>query len=92
MRKPLRTMLGTGILAATLLGTAVPAQAAPAVVLSSGHVDVVDIAVEDGTLEIGVHDETVDPDVEREVDDVVFLVKQSAKTTVPADPAFGFLG
>jgi surface-anchored protein len=85
-------MLGSGILAAALLGTAVPAQATSTVVLSAGHVDVVDLAYEDGVLEIGVHDETVEPDVEREVDDVVFLVKKAAKTTVPDDPAFGFLG
>ncbi len=92
LRKPLRLLLGTGVLAAALLGTAVPAQAAPVVVLSAGHVDLVDIAYEDGALEIGVHDETVEPDVEREVDDVVFLVRKAARTTVPADPAYGFLG
>ncbi|GIF42262.1 choice-of-anchor M domain-containing protein [Actinoplanes xinjiangensis] len=92
MRKPLRLLLGSGILAAALLGTAVPAQAAGTVVLSAGHVDVVDLAYEDGVLEIGVHDETVEPDVEREVDDVIFLVRNAAKTTVPDDPSFGFLG
>lgn len=92
MRKPLRLLLGSGILAAALLGTSVPAQATDTVVLSAGHVDVVDLAYEDGVLEIGVHDESVEPDVEREVDDVVFLVKNAAKITVPADPAFGFLG
>ncbi|MEU8663028.1 choice-of-anchor M domain-containing protein [Actinoplanes philippinensis] len=92
MRKPLRLLLGSGILAATLLGTAVPAQAAGVVVLSAGHVDVVDLAYSDGVLEIGVHDETVEPDVEREVDDVVFLVGNAARTAVPDNPAFGFLG
>jgi surface-anchored protein len=92
LRKPIRLMLGSGILAAVLLGTAVPAQATDMVVLSAGHVDVVDLAYEDGVLEIGVHDETVEPDVEREVDDVIFLVKNAAKTTVPDNPAFGFLG
>lgn len=93
MRKPLRLLLGGGVLAAVLLGTAVPAQAATApVVLDAGHVDVVDVAYEDGTLEIGVHDETVEPDVEREVGDVVLVVKSAARTTVPDNPAFGFLG
>jgi surface-anchored protein len=92
LRQPLRLLLGSGVLAAALLGTALPAQAADTVVLSAGHVDIVDIAYEDGALEIGVHDETVEPDVEREVDDVVFLVKKAAKTTVPDNPAFGFLG
>jgi len=98
LRKPLRLMLGSGVLAVALLGAAVPAQAHPArsttapVVLSAGHVDAVDVAYEDGALELGVHDETVEPDVEREPGDVVFLVKKAAKTTVPADPAYGFLG
>ena len=98
LRKPLRLLLGSGVLAVAMLGTAVPAQAHPAraatapVVLSAGHVDAVDIEYEDGALEIGVHDETVEPDVEREPGDVVFLVKSAARTTVPADPAYGFLG
>ena len=92
LRTPLRLMLGSGILAAALLGTALPAQAADTVVLSAGHVDIADVTYENGQLEIGVHDETVDPDVEREVDDVVFLVKKAARTTVPDNPAFGFLG
>ena len=92
MRKPFRVLIGSGVLAAALLGTTVPAQAADTVVLSAGHVDIVDLAYEDGALEIGVHDETVEPDVEREVDDVVFLVKKAAKTTVPDNPAFAFLG
>ncbi len=70
MYKPLRVMLGSGILAVAVLGTALPAQASDIVVLSAGHVDIVGVADEDGSLEIGVPDETVAPDVEREVDDV----------------------
>lgn len=92
MRKPFRLLLGSGVLAAALLGTTGPAQAAATVVLSSGHVDIVDVAYEDGALEIGVHDETVEPDVEREPSDVVFVVRRAARTTVPDNPAFGFLG
>ncbi|GIE31913.1 hypothetical protein Ait01nite_049580 [Actinoplanes italicus] len=92
MRKPIRLLLGGGVIAAVLLGAAPSAQATPVVVLSAGHVDIADVAYEDGALEIGVHDETVEPDVERDVDDVVFLVKNAAKTTVPDNPAFGFLG
>jgi surface-anchored protein len=95
LRTPLRLLLGSGVLAAALIGSALPAQAhtwAAPVVLGAGHVDVADIAYEDGELAIGVHDETVEPDVERDVDDVVFLVKNAAKTTVPDDPAFRFLG
>ncbi|WP_203744535.1 choice-of-anchor M domain-containing protein [Actinoplanes cyaneus] len=93
MRKPIRLLLGSGILATALLAGAVPAQAhaAPAV-LSSGHVDVVDIEFEDGALELGVHDESVEPGVEHEPGDVVLLVKRAAKTTVPDNAAFNFLG
>jgi surface-anchored protein len=91
VRKPIRLLIGGGVLVAALLGTTAPVQAA-AVVLDAGHVDVVDVEYEDGVLEIGVHDETVDPGVEREPSDVVLLVKRQARTTVPADPAFGFLG
>jgi surface-anchored protein len=92
LRKPLRLLLGSGILAAALVGSALPAQAVGPVVLSAGHIDLVDVAYEDGALAIGLHDETVDPGVEREVDDVVLLVRRAARTTVPDNPAFGFLG
>jgi surface-anchored protein len=70
-----------------------PASAATGpVVLSSGHVDVFDVAYEDGALALHVHDETVEPGVEREPADVVFEVKKEARTSVPDDPSFAFLG
>ncbi|MEV6299496.1 choice-of-anchor M domain-containing protein [Actinoplanes sp. NPDC051861] len=87
-----RLLLCGGVLAATLLTTALPAQAAAPVVLGAGHVDVVDVSYEDGALEIGVHDETVEPDVERDPDDVVLLVKKAARTTVPSGSGWSFLG
>jgi surface-anchored protein len=92
LRKPFRLLIGGGVLVTALIATTAPAQAAAPVVLSTGHVDIVDVAYEDGALEIGVHDETVEPGVEREVDDVVFLVRNGARTAVPADPSFAFLG
>jgi surface-anchored protein len=70
----------------------VPAAATPTVVLSQGHVDAVDVHYEDGELELHVHDETVDPSVERDPADVVFRVLPGAETTVPDDPAYSFLG
>jgi surface-anchored protein len=88
-----RSVLVTGTLvAAALAAAALPAQASDRVVLSQGHVDVLDIAFEDGELEVSVHDETVEPDVERDPDDVLFQVKPEAETTVPAAPQFAFLG
>ncbi|MGI5149643.1 choice-of-anchor M domain-containing protein [Plantactinospora sp. CA-294935] len=96
MRSTSRRLLVVGTIGAALVASAVPAQAqvatASRVMLAAGHVDVVDVEYEDGALEIGVHDETVEPGVEREPDDVLFKVKREAGTTVPADPAFGFLG
>ncbi|MFF5225018.1 choice-of-anchor M domain-containing protein [Dactylosporangium sp. NPDC000521] len=81
----------TTALTVALLAVGTPAQAA-GVVLSQGHVDAVDVAFEDGAFELSVHDETVDPDVERDPASVVFKVPSQAAVTVPADPAYAFLG
>ncbi|MEU5726212.1 MULTISPECIES: choice-of-anchor M domain-containing protein [unclassified Micromonospora] len=81
----------TAAMTAGVLAWAAPAQAST-VVLSQGHVDAVDVAFENGALEISVHDETVDPDVERDPADVVFVVKPGAAMTVPDDPRYAFLG
>lgn len=70
---------------------ATPAAAAP-VVLSVGHVDAIDVAYEDGAFALSVHDETVEPDVERDPASVVFRALSHAKVAVPDDPAYGFLG
>jgi surface-anchored protein len=53
---------------------------------------VIDVAYAGGKFAIGVHDETVVPAVERHPDEVLFLVKPQARTSVPSDPAYGFLG
>jgi surface-anchored protein len=81
-----------GLVATALAASTLPAAATPVVVLSQGHVDVVDVHYEDGALELHVHDETVDPSVEREPSEVLLRVLPAAETTVPADPAYGFLG
>ncbi|OKI71632.1 choice-of-anchor M domain-containing protein [Micromonospora sp. CB01531] len=81
----------TAAMTAGLLTWAAPAQAST-VVLSQGHVDAVDVAFDNGALEISVHDETVDPDVERDPADVLFVVKPEAAVTVPDDPRYAFLG
>jgi surface-anchored protein len=81
-----------GLVTAALAAGVVPATATPVVVLSTGHVDAVDVHYEEGELELHVHDETVDPSVERDPADVVFRVLPGARTTVPSDPAYAFLG
>ncbi|MGC7102723.1 choice-of-anchor M domain-containing protein [Amycolatopsis lurida] len=81
-----------GLVAAALAASTVPAAATPVVVIEKGHIDAVDVHYEDGGLELHVHDGTVDPSVERDPADVVLRVLPAAKTTVPADSAYGFLG
>ncbi|MFY1636458.1 choice-of-anchor M domain-containing protein [Solwaraspora sp. WMMB335] len=85
---------GAAMVAALTIAAA-PAQAqglTVPVVLHEGHVDVIEVEYEDGELELGVHDDTVEPPAHRAHDDVIFVAKSAAKTTVPSDPAFGFLG
>lgn len=60
-------------------------------VLDEGHIDPVDAAFEDGELELSIHDETVEPDVEREHEHTIMVVKREAKVTVP-DERFSFIG
>jgi surface-anchored protein len=77
---------------ALVLALAVPAQAAPLVVLDKGHVDVVDVEYANSAFELHVHDETVEPGVERDPSDVLFRALPKAKTSVPDDPNYSFLG
>jgi surface-anchored protein len=60
-------------------------------VLDEGHIDPVDVAYEDGALGISIHDETVEPDVERDPATTIMVVKAAAKVAVP-DARFAFLG
>ncbi|GAB7044194.1 MULTISPECIES: choice-of-anchor M domain-containing protein [Catenuloplanes] len=91
MRHSIRLLAGTGAVAAALVAAAGPAQAHPApTVLSVGHVDAIDVAFEDGELELAIHDENSDS--EFAPSEAVLLVKREARTAVPADPAYAFLG
>jgi surface-anchored protein len=85
-------LLISATIAATLTTGLTPASASSLVVISQGHVDVVDVEYADGTFDLHVHDETVDPPAERDPADVIFGVRPEARTTVPDDPAFAFLG
>jgi surface-anchored protein len=92
---PLSRRAGLGALAVTALAATAftaPAAANGPVVLSVGHVDPIDIAYEAGEFELSVHDETVEPDVERDPATVLFRVKSEAAVEVPADPLYAFLG
>ncbi|MDP9792675.1 surface-anchored protein [Catenuloplanes nepalensis] len=91
MRHSIRLLAGTGAVAAALVAAAGPAQAytAPAV-LSAGHVDAIDVEFEDGALELAIHDENSDS--EFAPSEAVLLVKREAKTAIPAEEAYAFLG
>lgn len=84
----LRTAALAGALVLTI-GASVPAHAAPLVTLDTGHVDVVDVEYADGGFELHIHHET-----QGELDpaDVLLRALPKAKTTVPDDPAYAFLG
>ncbi|MDT8914957.1 choice-of-anchor M domain-containing protein [Amycolatopsis sp. PS_44_ISF1] len=86
-----RVVQVAAVTAVTVLGGATIAQAAP-VVISSGHVDVVEAEYEDGALEVHLHDHTVDPAVDRDPAAVVLEAVPGTKTTVPSAAAYRFLG
>lgn len=86
-----RALLVSGTTLAALGLAAAPALAEP-VTLSEGHVDVVDIGYEAGTLELSLHDGTTGTPVERDPAEVTLHVKPEAETAVPGDSAYGFLG
>ncbi|MEU6497275.1 choice-of-anchor M domain-containing protein [Streptomyces sp. NPDC046984] len=87
----LRILIGATAVTGVLM-TGGPAQAACPVPLEHGHVDVVGLAYEDGSLEIAVHDESGEEEVEYAPEDVLLRALPGAQTTIPADPAYAFLG
>ena len=78
-----KLILLAGLLSAGLLTSSAQ------VVLTNQHVDV-GVAFEDGAWDLHIHDET--NDIEYEPDAAVLLVGSVARTTVPNDPAYSFLG
>ncbi|RKN38654.1 choice-of-anchor M domain-containing protein [Micromonospora endolithica] len=91
MRTRSRILAGLALTAALLAGAAAPAAAVP-LVLSSGHVDVIDVDYAGGALSVNLLDDTVSPSVERNPADVVLRVPNTAKLTVPGGSAWSFLG
>jgi surface-anchored protein len=89
MRKPYRVVLPAAAVLA-LTGIAVPADAAPRVVLDQGHVDVIGIAFENGAFDVHVHDEGTD--IEYAPSQVQLVAKPASEIAVPDDPAYRFLG
>ncbi|MEN3614883.1 choice-of-anchor M domain-containing protein [Plantactinospora sp. ZYX-F-223] len=93
-RKRRATVAGAAVvcLGGLLLPGATPALAQEKVVLSAGHTDAVDVHYEDGRLVLKVHDDTVDPSVTRDPQDVTFQVRPEAAVEVPDLPEYAFLG
>jgi surface-anchored protein len=84
-RNPLQTALALAAGAQLLM--AIPSQAQP--VLTSGHADV-GVGYDLGAWDLHVHDE--ESNTEYEPGEVVLGVGETAFNTVPANPAFSFLG
>jgi len=90
MRQIFRLLLLPAAATLALAGVTTPAGASTRVVLDQGHVDVIGVAYVDGAFDVHVHDAV--NDVEYAPSEVKFVAKPAAKTTVPADPAYRFLG
>ncbi len=88
-RRPVALIATLAVISFALLAGGL-ARADGPVGYSQGHVDLVDVELHDGELELHIHDEDIDEEFHPE--DVTFLVKDAAETAVPADPAYGFLG
>ncbi|GAB2673476.1 choice-of-anchor M domain-containing protein [Kribbella swartbergensis] len=74
-----------------LVAPLTPAPTDQEVVISNGHVDLGPRFV-DGTWTVQVRDDTTEPAVWRELEDVVLQATNKAQVAVPNDPAYAFLG
>ncbi|WP_410643262.1 choice-of-anchor M domain-containing protein [Amycolatopsis sp. lyj-346] len=90
MRLVARSLATATLGAALALGTTVPADAATTV-LTTGHVDVLDVDYTSGALSVQLLDGT-SGGVRRDPSTVELDVLAAAKTTVPSNSAYGFLG
>ncbi|WFE30954.1 choice-of-anchor M domain-containing protein [Micromonospora sp. WMMD975] len=91
MRIRNRLLAGLVLTAALLAGTTTPVAAAP-LVLTSGHVDVIDVDYAAGALTVSVLDGSGPTDVERNPADVLFRLPNTAKVSVPGGSSWAFLG
>ncbi|MGA4687231.1 choice-of-anchor M domain-containing protein [Micromonospora sp. AB353] len=91
MRIRNRFLAGLVLTAALLAGTTTPVAAAP-LVLTSGHVDIIDVDYAAGALTVNVLDGTGPTGVERDPADVLFRVPNTAKVSVPGGSSWAFLG
>ena len=66
----------------------------PRKILSRGHTDVLNVSLDAGRLRVGLKDDTGEPTVLRQPQDVLLHAKPQSALTLPADipPEFAFLG
>ncbi|XVS60991.1 choice-of-anchor M domain-containing protein [Actinosynnema sp. CA-299493] len=88
MPRLIRVLLAT---TAALLLVQPAANAEPPLVIADGHIDLGPRMVE-GEWTLQIRDDTADGPVWRDPADVVLQVADAARTTVPDDPAYAFLG
>ncbi|GAA1311973.1 hypothetical protein GCM10009634_79510 [Saccharothrix xinjiangensis] len=90
----LRTTARIALLAVAAIGLSglatAPATAAPITVIDSGHVDIFGLGYEEGEFHLHIHDDTAG--AELEPSEALLVAKSESRTTVPADPAYAFLG
>lgn len=86
-----RSLTILAVVATLGLATAAPASAAPTV-LTTGHVDVVDVDYTGGALTVQLLDGTSGTSVRRDPSTVELDVLAAAKTTVPNNSSYAFLG
>jgi putative ABC transporter-associated repeat protein len=80
------------VVALALLALLAPAAfAADRKVIKDGHIDMGPRFV-DGKWTVQIRDDTASPTVWRDLSDVVVQVPDVAKTQIPSDPVYGFLG
>jgi surface-anchored protein len=91
VRTKTRSLTTVAVVAALALVTAAPAGAATTV-LTTGHVDVVDVDYTAGALTVQLLDGTSGTSVRRDPATVELDVLAAAKTTVPNNTAYAFLG
>ncbi len=92
IRGPRVLLAAVGALVAATVVAPAPALAAEQVVLSKGHVDVIDVHYDGGDLSLKVRDDTGSSPITRDPADVVFQALPGSATTVPDVPSYAFLG
>ncbi len=88
------TTTTTSATTTTTTGTTTSAPPTSCIVLNDGHIDLIAPRILDGQLSTQIKDGTQGPDraVWRDPADVVLHLVPAARNTVPADPAYSFLG